>query len=168
METQVGELVHVDVSPLVLHEASDVAKGVVCFGVVLSEKPGARSEGIEQLDGKDRSVFELLGTQWVCLHLAGNGGKETCFFHEFEGLRNRHDHFPPLAPRQKSKEEPAGANPCLFAASGTVNALFRPSKPIHVVWHRAPVFKTQDPHAEPACTVFALHNIEILTVIGTA
>lgn len=82
--------------------------------VVLGEKPGARSKGIEQLDGEDWRIFELLGSQWVCLHLAGNGGEETCFFHGFEGLRNRHDPFPPLAARQKSKEEPAGANPCLF------------------------------------------------------
>jgi hypothetical protein len=56
----------------------------------------------------------LLGAKRILLHLAGNGGEETCFFHGFEGLRNRHDLFPALAPRQKSKEEPAGENPCLF------------------------------------------------------
>lgn len=106
VETQIGELVHADVSPFVFHETSDVAKGIVCLGIVLTEKPGTRSEGIEQLDGKDWGVFVFLGAQWVLLHLAGNSGKETCFFHGVEGLRNRHDTFPPLASRQKSKEEP--------------------------------------------------------------
>lgn len=126
MKPKVGQLVHADISPFVLHEASDITKGVVALRVVFREKPCAGSEGIEQFDGKDRGVFELLGAKRVLLHVAGNGGKETCFFHGVEGLRNRHD-LSHHAPRQKSKEEPARENPCFFAASGTVNAVFRPS-----------------------------------------
>lgn len=114
MKAQVCELVQADVPPLVFHEAGDIAKGIVGGRVVFGQKPGAWSESIEQLDAKDRCVFELLGAQGKCFHLARDGGKETCFFHGFEGLRNRHDPASSLAPRQKSKEEPAGANPCLF------------------------------------------------------
>ncbi len=127
MKPKVGQLVHADISPFVLHEASDITKGVVALRVVFCEKPCARSEGIEQFDGKDRGVVELLGAKRVLLHLAGNGGKETCFFHGYEGLRNRHDLSHHSRHVKKARRNLQGQILAFFAASGTVNAVFRPS-----------------------------------------
>jgi hypothetical protein len=44
---QLRELIYADISPFVFHKTSNVAKGFMCLGIVLSKKPCARSKGIE-------------------------------------------------------------------------------------------------------------------------